>query len=129
MTNLELVSKENHQVQRRMKMKKSKEVMLTSFANFQKRRSRPTYSNPRNEGKLSPGKNTTSNQGYPNRYETIFVGCCFHCKNFGYQAKHCKAHKDYTSRYKINYQNKSRRLKEQGQIKTFNSSNLWLSMI
>ena len=82
---------------------------------------RSTYNNPRNEGKLSPGKNITSSQGYPNKYQTIFLGCCFHRKNFGHQAKHCKAYKDNGSRYRTNYQNKPRSLKEQGQITTYNS--------
>lgn len=46
-------------------------------------------SNPNNEAEVIPRKEIDSNYGYYNGYETIFPGHCFHCKNFGHQARHC----------------------------------------
>lgn len=59
-----------------------------------------TFINLRNEGRTTPRRNNTSSQGYSNRYQTIFLCYFFYCKNFGHQAKHCKAHKDNASRNK-----------------------------
>lgn len=67
-----------------------------------------TYNNPRNEMNLSPRKNIAWSQGYPNRYQAIFIGYYFYCEKFGHQARNCKTYKDNSSRrYKTNYQNKS----------------------
>jgi len=49
-----------------------------------------------------------------------FIGYCSYYKNLYHQAKHCKACKDNASRNK-NQQSKPFGLKEQGQIKTYNS--------
>ena len=45
--------------------------------------------NPKNEGEVIPRKEIDSNHGCFNKYKTIFLGHCFHCKNFGHQARHC----------------------------------------
>ena len=49
-------------------------------------------SKPRFE-RATPRKNVDSSYGYYNRYQTIFLRHCYNCKNFGHQAKHCKAHR------------------------------------
>jgi len=49
--------------------------------------------NPKNEGGVIPRKEIDSNRGCFNKYKTIFLGHCFHCKNFGHQARNCMAHR------------------------------------
>ena len=44
--------------------------------------------NPKNEGGVIPRKEIDSNRGC---FKTIFLGHCFHSKNFGHQARHCMA--------------------------------------
>eukprot|EP00253_Pinus_taeda_P016192 PITA_16192 len=49
-----------------------------------------SMANPKDEGRVIPRKEIDSNRGC---FKTIFLGHCFHCKNFGHQGKHCMAHR------------------------------------
>lgn len=77
-------------------------------------------SKPRNEGRATPRNNVDSSYGYYNRYQNIFLGYYYYCKNFGHQAKHWKAQNNEAPTLK-DQTNKLCGPKEQGQIKTYNS--------
>ena len=53
-------------------------------------------------------------------YQTIFLGYCCYCKNFGHEAKYCKGHKNEAPRLKDQTNNLHGPI-EQGQIKSYNS--------
>jgi len=56
--------------------------------------------NPKNEGGVIPRKEIDSNRGCFNKYKTIFLGHCFHCKNFGHQARHCMVRRSEKTKLK-----------------------------
>lgn len=62
-----------------------------------------------------PSLKGISHQGkLSNMYQTIFLGNCFYCKNFGHKTKHCKA-------YRENHQDNIVNIKRKDQIRTYNS--------
>eukprot|EP00253_Pinus_taeda_P002164 PITA_02164 len=79
-----------------------------------------SIANPKKEGGVILRKEIDSSRGCFNKYKTIFLGHCFHCKNFSHQVKHCMARR--SEKTKPNYRIiNSYAPKRQGQIKTFNS--------
>lgn len=73
--------------------------------------------NPKDEGGVILRKESELNHGC---FKTIFLGHCFHCKNFGHQARHRMARRIEKTTQKDRVIN-SYAPKRQGQIKTFNS--------
>eukprot|EP00253_Pinus_taeda_P028111 PITA_28111 len=76
-----------------------------------------SIANPKDKGGVIPRKEIDSNRGC---FKTILLGHCFHCKNFGHQARNCMARRSEKAMLKDRVIN-SYAPKRQGQIKTFNS--------
>jgi len=87
-----------------------------------------TFINPRNEGRKTPRKDTTSSQGYSNMYQTIFLGYFFIVKTLVIKPSIARLVRTMLQEIRIN---KASHLasKNKGKSRLTTIVILWLSMI